>query len=112
MISKFKNPMGNAAQSTKSKVTVAATPKSAVPKAASGNKKTRGWLGGDGGPQTSLEKWYGPNRVLFLPSGLLERPEVPSYLNGELAGDYGCDPFGLGKDAEQVRKFREAELIR
>lgn len=74
-------------------------------------KKTRGWTGGEGGPQTNLEKWYGPNRALFLPGGLLDRTDVPSYLTGELAGDYGYDPLGLGKDPEQVRKYREAELI-
>merc|ERR1712224_906390 len=76
-----------------------------------GAKKTRGWLGGEGGPQTNLDKWYGPNRVLFLPGGLLDRTDVPSYLTGELAGDYGYDPLGLGKDPEQLRKYREAELI-
>merc|ERR1719473_2307565 len=74
-------------------------------------KRTRGWLGGEGGPQTNLDKWYGPNRALYLPGGLLDRAEIPSYLNGELAGDYGYDPLGLGKDPEQVRKYREAELI-
>merc|ERR550537_1420359 len=77
----------------------------------SGTKKTRGWLGGEGGSQTDLDKWYGPNRELFLPGGLLDRTDVPSYLTGELAGDYGYDPLGLGKDPEQVRKYREAELI-
>merc|ERR1711964_472997 len=70
-----------------------------------------GWLGGEGGPQTDLNKWYGPNRALFLPSGLLDRNDLPSYLTGELAGDYGFDPLSLGKDPEQVRKYREAELI-
>ncbi len=29
----------------------------------------------------------GPDRKLFLPSGLLDRSEVPEYLNGELAGE-------------------------
>lgn len=29
----------------------------------------------------------GPDRVLFLPSGLYDRSEVPEYLNGELAGE-------------------------
>jgi len=75
------------------------------------SKKTRGWLGGEGGPQTSLDKWYGPDRALFLPSGLLERSDVPSYLSGDLAGDYGYDPLGLGTDADKVRSYREAELI-
>jgi len=90
------------------------SPKKAAPtpvKRSSGAKKTRGWLGGEGGSQTDLDKWYGPNRELFLPGGLLDRTDVPSYLTGELAGDYGYDPLGLGKDPEQVRKYREAELI-
>jgi len=34
-----------------------------------------------------LEKWYGPERKLFLPGGLLDRDDVPEYLNGELAGE-------------------------
>merc|ERR1712100_1008240 len=76
-----------------------------------GQKKTRGWLGGEGGPQTNLDKWYGANRVLFLPTGLLDRADIPPYLNGDLAGDYGYDPLGLGKDTEQVLTYREAELI-
>merc|ERR1711937_248952 len=75
------------------------------------NKKARGWLGGEGGPQTSLDKWYGPDRTLFLPSGLLERSDLPSYLTGDLAGDYGYDPLGLGTDADKVRSYREFELI-
>ncbi len=29
----------------------------------------------------------GPDRALFLPSGLLDPADVPSYLNGELAGE-------------------------
>merc|ERR1719487_2340644 len=77
----------------------------------SGVKKTRGWLGGEGGPRDSLNKWYGPNRALFLPKGLFDSTDIPSYLTGELPGDYGYDPLGLGKDPEQVVKYREAELI-
>lgn len=73
-------------------------------------KSTRGWLGGQGGA-VNLDKWYGPDRVLFLPSGLYDRSEVPAYLNGELAGDYGYDPLGLGKDTETVAKYREYELL-
>lgn len=80
-------------------------------KQSSTNKKTRGWLGGEGGPQTRLDKWYGPDRALFLPSGLLERSDVPTYLGGDLAGDYGYDPLGLGTDVDKVRSYREAELI-
>eukprot|EP01023_Acetabularia_acetabulum_P034296 TRINITY_DN321_c0_g1_i4.p1 TRINITY_DN321_c0_g1~~TRINITY_DN321_c0_g1_i4.p1 ORF type:complete len:343 (-),score=71.41 TRINITY_DN321_c0_g1_i4:222-1142(-) len=73
-------------------------------------KKTGGWLGGEGGAQ-NLDKWYGPSRVLFLPSGLLERSDIPTYLTGDLAGDYGYDPLGLGKDPEQVQKYRAFELL-
>jgi len=85
--------------------------KPVVRRNATESKRTRGWLGGEGGPQTNLSKWYGPSRALFLPEGLLDRDEVPSYLTGELAGDYGYDPLGLGKDTEQLQKYREAELI-
>lgn len=87
------------------------TPKPAVRRNTTDTKRTRGWLGGEGGPQTDLSKWYGPSRALFLPEGLIDRTEVPSYLTGELAGDYGYDPLGLGKDTEQLQKYREAELI-
>jgi len=50
------------------------------------------------GGAKDLDKWYGPTRSLYLPDGLLDRNEVPSYLNGTLAGDYGYDPLNLGKD--------------
>jgi len=36
---------------------------------------------------------------------------VPTYLNGSLAGDYGYDPLGLGKDTETVEKYRAYELL-
>ena len=52
----------------------------------------------------------GPSRNLFLPDGLLDRNDVPDYLNGELAGDYGYDPLGLGADGK-VEQYRTAELI-
>jgi light-harvesting complex II chlorophyll a/b binding protein 5 len=76
----------------------------------SGTKNTRGWLGGQGGAQ-NLDKWYGPDRALFLPGGLLDRNDLPDYLDGTLAGDYGYDPLGLGKDKETVEKYRANELI-
>eukprot|EP00205_Picochlorum_sp_RCC944_P002813 CAMPEP_0182609586 /NCGR_PEP_ID=MMETSP1330-20130603/3624_1 /TAXON_ID=464278 /ORGANISM="Picochlorum sp., Strain RCC944" /LENGTH=292 /DNA_ID=CAMNT_0024828455 /DNA_START=55 /DNA_END=933 /DNA_ORIENTATION=+ len=72
-------------------------------------RKTGGWLGSDS-QDLGLDKWYGPDRKLFLPSGLLERADVPSYLNGSLAGDYGYDPLGLGKDGG-AEKYREQELL-
>lgn len=55
-------------------------------------------------------KCAGPSRVLFLPSGLLDRNDVPDYLNGELPGDYGYDPLGLGAGGN-VEKYRENELL-
>ena len=36
---------------------------------------------------------------------------MPAYLNGSLAGDYGYDPLGLGKDTETVEKYRAYELL-
>lgn len=59
----------------------------------------------------NLSNWYGADRRLYLPAGLLDPADVPTYLNGELAGDYGYDPLGLGKDPETVEKYRAAELI-
>jgi len=67
------------------------------------------WVGGGDGFDES--KWYGPDRVLYLPSGLLERSEVADYLDGSLAGDYGYDPLNLGQTPEQVEKYRAFELI-
>lgn len=73
-------------------------------------KASKGWLGGAGGAE-NLDKFYGPNRVLFLPGGLLDRSDVPAYLDGSLPGDYGYDPLGLGKDRAQLEKYRINELI-
>lgn len=53
---------------------------------------------------------YGPDRALYLPGGLLDRDEVPAYLNGSLPGDYGYDPLGLGKDGG-VDKYRVNEVL-
>uniref|UniRef100_A0A0D6R0F2 Chlorophyll a-b binding protein, chloroplastic n=1 Tax=Araucaria cunninghamii TaxID=56994 RepID=A0A0D6R0F2_ARACU len=90
--------------------TVKKTAKKASKATKGGTKSTGGWLGGEGGAQ-GLEKWYGPDRALFLPGGLLDPADVPSYLNGQLAGDYGYDPLKLGKDGAQVEKYRAYELI-
>ncbi|WIA23179.1 hypothetical protein OEZ86_010071 [Tetradesmus obliquus] len=95
------------------KAPAAKAPVKAAKKAVSkvtGTKATRGWLGGSGGAQ-GLDKWYGPDRALFLPGGLLDRNDLPDYLDGTLAGDYGYDPLGLGKDKETVEKYRANELI-
>eukprot|EP00218_Dolichomastix_sp_CCMP3274_P008452 CAMPEP_0170140292 /NCGR_PEP_ID=MMETSP0033_2-20121228/6255_1 /TAXON_ID=195969 /ORGANISM="Dolichomastix tenuilepis, Strain CCMP3274" /LENGTH=338 /DNA_ID=CAMNT_0010376497 /DNA_START=25 /DNA_END=1041 /DNA_ORIENTATION=- len=61
--------------------------------------------------KNSLSQWYGPSRKLYLPGGLLTLDDVPSYLDGSLAGDYGFDPLNLGTDKEQVAAYREYELI-
>ncbi|ERM99769.1 hypothetical protein AMTRI_Chr11g158750 [Amborella trichopoda] len=58
-----------------------------------------------------LAKWYGPDRRIFLPEGLLDRSEVPEYLTGEVPGDYGYDPFGLSKKPENFSKYQAYELI-
>ncbi|WCJ29024.1 Chlorophyll a-b binding protein CP26 chloroplastic [Euphorbia peplus] len=58
-----------------------------------------------------LAKWYGPERRIFLPEGLLDRSEIPEYLTGEVPGDYGYDPFGLGKKPEDFAKYQAFELI-
>ncbi|XP_062197209.1 chlorophyll a-b binding protein CP26, chloroplastic-like isoform X2 [Phragmites australis] len=58
-----------------------------------------------------LAKWYGPDRRIYLPEGLLDRSEVPEYLTGEVPGDYGYDPFGLGKKPEDFAKYQAYELI-
>lgn len=58
-----------------------------------------------------LAKWYGPDRRTFLPEGLLDRADIPEYLNGEVPGDYGYDPFGLSKKPENFDKYQAYELI-
>lgn len=46
------------------------------------------------------------SRPLWLPGN-----PAPAYLNGTLAGDFGFDPLGLGKDPEALRWYVQAELI-
>lgn len=36
---------------------------------------------------------------------------MPAYLTGELPGDYGYDPLGLGQDVAQVQKYRVNEIL-
>ncbi len=105
---------GAAGKAQKTAKKSAPSPLKKAQKAVSGSsKKTKGWLGGVGGAQ-GLDKWYGeyftdsywsidaspvskgltrrgrlagPSRALFLPGGLLDPSDVPSYLNGTLAGE-------------------------
>lgn len=58
-----------------------------------------------------LAKWYGPDRRIYLPEGLLDKSEIPSYLNGEVPGDYGFDPFGLSKKPQDFDRYQAYELI-
>uniref|UniRef100_A0A383W1N6 Chlorophyll a-b binding protein, chloroplastic n=1 Tax=Tetradesmus obliquus TaxID=3088 RepID=A0A383W1N6_TETOB len=46
------------------------------------------------------------SRPLWMPGA-----DVPAHLNGELAGDFGFDPLGLGKDPEALRWYVQAELV-
>lgn len=62
-----------------------AAPKKAATKAAPSGKTKNKWLANDGGFDAS--KFYGPDRVLFLPGGLLSADEVPEYLDGSLPGE-------------------------
>jgi light-harvesting complex II chlorophyll a/b binding protein 5 len=58
-----------------------------------------------------LAKWYGPDRRIYLPEGLLAKDEIPAYLTGEVPGDYGYDPFGLSKKPEDFDRYQAYELI-
>ncbi|CAM6125088.1 unnamed protein product [Calypogeia fissa] len=58
-----------------------------------------------------LAKWYGPDRRIYLPEGLLDKSEIPAYLTGEVPGDYGFDPFGLSKKPADFDKYQAYELI-
>mmetsp|Transcript_7085 Transcript_7085/g.17469 ORF Transcript_7085/g.17469 Transcript_7085/m.17469 type:complete len:231 (-) Transcript_7085:205-897(-) len=37
--------------------------------------------------------------------------DAPEYLDGSIPGDYGFDPFSLGKDKKNLERFRESEVI-
>jgi light-harvesting complex II chlorophyll a/b binding protein 5 len=34
-----------------------------------------------------LAKWYGPDRRIYLPEGLLNKSDIPAYLTGEVPGE-------------------------
>lgn len=46
------------------------------------------------------------SRPLWLPGST-----PPAHLKGELAGDFGFDPLGLGADPERLRWYVQAELV-
>jgi len=77
------------------------TAKKSAPRKAAPTKVAKG---------DALAKWYGPNRKLYLPGGLLTTADIPSYLDGTLAGDYGFDPLGLGADGA-IEKYRVNEVL-
>jgi hypothetical protein len=73
-------------------VVAATKPKAPVKKAPvkkAGSQAKNKWLNAEGGYDGS--KWYGPDRKLFLPGGLLDAADVPDYLDGTLAGE--CVPL-------------------
>ncbi|KAL1311914.1 hypothetical protein AAHE18_16G000400 [Arachis hypogaea] len=52
--------------------------------------------------------WYGEDRPGWL--GPISY-EYPSYLTGELPGDYGFDIAGLGKDPDTLQKYFNFEIL-
>lgn len=83
-----------------------AVTKKAAPKKVAAPKKAPTPSSGD----YNLDKWYGADRAIYLPNGLLARENVPSYLTGELAGDYGFDPLSLSAKGD-LEKYRAFELL-
>jgi len=77
----------------------------------SGSTPTRGWGLPGARDDIDVSNWYGASRKLYLPGGLIDTSDIPSYLTGELAGDYGLDPFGISKNKADVEKYRVYEII-
>ncbi|CAA6660234.1 unnamed protein product [Spirodela intermedia] len=59
-----------------------------------------------GGAATKVVALFSKKKI-FLPEGLLDRSEVPAYLNGELR----VRSFGLSKKPEDFAKYQAYELI-
>lgn len=53
--------------------------------------------------------WYGQGRPRWL--GPISYDGYPSYLHGELPGDYGFDIAGLAKDPVELQKYFNFEIL-
>lgn len=85
-------PSAGVARRSAQPVVAATKPKAPVKKGPvkkAGSVAKNKWLNAEGGYDGS--KWYGPDRKLFLPGGLLDAADVPDYLDGSLAGE--CVPL-------------------
>mmetsp|Transcript_12225 Transcript_12225/g.37697 ORF Transcript_12225/g.37697 Transcript_12225/m.37697 type:complete len:296 (-) Transcript_12225:182-1069(-) len=88
--------------------------KKPAPKKATGGRngfQTKGWGLPGAGDDINLAAWYGPNRKLFLPGGLLDASDINPVLDGTAPGDYGLDPFNLSKTTADFEKYRVYEII-
>merc|ERR1719327_2490402 len=78
---------------------------------AKGGFQTKGWGLPGARDEILLDNWYGANRKLWLPGGLLDFADVNPVLDGSAPGDYGLDPFNLSKTPEDFEKYRAYEVI-
>eukprot|EP00793_Prasinoderma_coloniale_P001390 PRCOL_00005165-RA len=78
---------------------------------AKGGFQTKGWGLPGARDEILLDNWYGANRKLWLPGGLLDFSDVNPVLDGTAPGDYGLDPFNLSKTQEDFDKYRAYEVI-
>ena len=95
-------PAAGVARRSAQPVVAATKPKAPVKKAPvkkAGSVAKNKWLNAESGYDGS--KWYGPDRKLFLPGGLLDPSEVPDYLDGTLAGE--CVPLAPAAPRPRAR---------
>jgi hypothetical protein len=60
--------------------------------------------------KSAREVYYGPDRPLWKGPFTREK-DVPAYLTGEFAGDYGCDIFKLARLPANYARLRTQELM-